>query len=136
MPKRKLLLLVLACLALVLLAGAGFLAIREFSPRQQIDRQGIGAIRKGMTEAEVVRVFAVPPGDYSTKRVGYNSGTYFSSFGSEKAEPAYLKTWTTDRMRIQVGFDSDGKVCWVSQSLAGIEDGPWDRLLRLLRDRR
>jgi hypothetical protein len=133
MPKWK---PVLACLALVLLAGAGFLAIRQYSPRHDIDRQGIGTLRKGMTEAEVVQLYKVPPGDYSTKRVAYPVGPYFTDFGWKTAEPACWKTWYTDRMRIQVGFDPDGKVCRVSQSLAEIEEGPWDRLLRLLRDRR
>src|SRR5262249_35004001 len=71
MLKRKPLLLVLACLALILLTWVAFLASWPFGPRHHIDKQGVEALREGMNEPEVVQVFGVPAGNYSTWRRRY-----------------------------------------------------------------
>ena len=75
--KRKHLLLILVCLAVMLLAG--YATLRLTAPNHRITRKNLKAIEFGMAEREVEEIFGVPAGDYSAKKggsVGYgeNSG--------------------------------------------------------------
>jgi outer membrane protein assembly factor BamE (lipoprotein component of BamABCDE complex) len=131
MSKRKLLLLGLSCFALVLLAWATFLAVCPLTPRHHIDRAGVGALREGMTEAEVVQVLGVPAGDYSSVRRVYTVNPVTSVF--ESAAPIAWKEWIGDEAKVRIGFDPNGKVWSISHSRPYYgEAGPFALLRRLL----
>ena len=65
MPKRKRLLLMLACLAAVLLAGYG--TLRLTAARHNITDESIQAIQEGMTEKEVETVLGGRAGVYTSR---------------------------------------------------------------------
>ena len=100
--KRKRLLLMLACLAAVLLAGYG--ALRLMAARPNLISENIRAVKHGMTEQEVEMILGAPAGNYSSMR---------------DAEAARLrlcydkpgdKIWVDDEMWLGVRFDEAGKL--------------------------
>ena len=100
--KRNRLLLILACLAVVLLAG--YAALRLTAARPNLALENIHAIEDGMTLQEVEKLLGAPAGNYSSLR---------------DAEAADLpqcynkpgdKTWVDDKMWLGVRFDEAGKV--------------------------
>ena len=67
--KRKHLLLMLACLAAVLLAG--YVTLRVTASKQhRITWETVQAIQKGMTEEDIKAFLGVEAGDYSSKKYG------------------------------------------------------------------
>jgi hypothetical protein len=115
-PKQKRLLLVLSCFVLMLLAWVGILAFRPFGPRHRINRAGVGDLRKGITEGEVVQILGIPAGDYSSRRRRYVDEPITSLF--IPADPTEWKEWVGDEVKVRIGFDPNGKVCLINRSWA------------------
>jgi hypothetical protein len=132
MAKRKPLLLVLAYFVLVLLAWGAFLALRPIGPRHHIDKQGVGALREGMTEEEVVQVLGVPAGDYASGRRDYSSGP--GTFVAKPSRRFVRKDWMSDEVKVCIWFRPDGKALLIDRSWAhNREEGPFALLRRRLR---
>jgi hypothetical protein len=114
MLKRKLVLLVLGCLALVLMAG--YVTLWLTASRHRITQENLNKIQKGMTEKQVEAMLGARPGDYS-------SGQTVVFFAEAKDpgiinlfEPADLvkerggKCWVADDAALWLRFDDGGHV--------------------------
>jgi hypothetical protein len=93
--------LVLAGILLALVAVAVWLC----SPKKgDFDVAQFDQIRVGMTQPEVEDILGCPAGNYRrAAKVG-------SRVDSPSPEGMRVKTWMNDRIRIDLGFDSDGRV--------------------------
>jgi hypothetical protein len=97
--------LLLVGVALVFLSAL-WLVIRAGWPRASIvNRQSFDQIKNGMTEAEVIALFGVPPGDYA-------SGTSMYTLVGRVAVPEEVRSsdWTSDEAAIEIAFDRNGRV--------------------------
>lgn len=108
-PKRLLTALVLLALG----AACGVLPLLwPRGPAHQIDPEGFGRIREGMTEPEVTAVLHAAEGSHASRAVVPLSTR--PSFTPPGPPPPtrrdYPKAWTGDRWCIEVWFDAQGLV--------------------------
>ena len=91
-------------LAVIALSIALFLIDWSGGP---ISRTAYTRINEGMSEADVLGILVVPPGNYSTD-------FYTAVSNEEEGERRYGKHlwWIGDQAMIDVELDDQGKVCW------------------------
>lgn len=128
MLRRRLLLMVLG---LTGLAAVGLTVVAWLvgpSPHR-ISVESFEKIKAGMTEAEVLAVFGVPPGDYMRSRTIVALRVH--GVGRRTGE---CKEWRSDEGIFLVWFDGDGIVSATNQPLAVMssDDSLLDKLRRWL----
>jgi hypothetical protein len=100
--KRKRLLLVLAALAALAVAGTAVLWPR----RPRVTREKFDRIREGMTRADVEAILG-PPGDYR------NGPTRYEKVGPPEGLRLFRREfWWYDDGTFDVGFDGTGRIRW------------------------
>ncbi len=104
--RRRVVVLVLGLVALSVV-GVAFL-LWTVLPKPVINHDGYIAIKKGMTERDVVAMFG-PPGDYRTGDVLYDGGKAEGET-LESEPPTRIDEWLADDGMVQVGVDSTGRV--------------------------
>ena len=122
---RKRLLLILAWVASVLLAG--YVTLRLTAPRHRITEENIEAIKEGMTEKEVEAILGVSAGAYGSKA---DTGVYLllpsrpilvaPVSGVELIKRRGGKEWVGADVSLYVLFDEVGRV---KEMLVGVVDG-------------
>jgi hypothetical protein len=115
------LLLFLAMFAL--LAILAYVVISD-APNCPISRTGYNRLAPGMTEAEVIKLLQVSPGDYTTGPVDpVNPPMGHIGEPPEGFTPARSASWRDDCTGVEVEFDRDGKMVHASgwtQQRAGL----------------
>ncbi len=104
--RRRVVVLVLGLVALSVV-GVAFL-LWTVLPKPVINHDGYIALKKGMTERDVVAMFG-PPGDYRTGDVLYDGGKAEGET-LESEPPTRIDEWLADDGMVQVGVDSTGRV--------------------------
>jgi outer membrane protein assembly factor BamE (lipoprotein component of BamABCDE complex) len=111
--KRKRLLLIVACLTAVLLAG--YVTLRVTAPKQhRITWENIDKIHKGMTEEAVEAVFGVPAGVYGqnarTGAYAVNPDVSRAMIGPDLIKRQGGKEWVGEDYALYIRFDDAGCV--------------------------
>jgi hypothetical protein len=127
MIRRKRTLLAIALLVVPAVAGLALVPLLT-SPEHRINATGAALVSKGMTEAEVTKALAVPPGDYRQVPADGRQRDVVLKMSQEAdlvlmllkeesfivgrspvAEPTF-KSWVSDWGVVDVVFDDERKV--------------------------
>jgi hypothetical protein len=133
--KCKRLLLILACVAAILLAGYG--TLRLTAPPHRITWESIERIQEGMSEANVECILGVPAGDYSSTEHG---ATFVLGEGGYRRQVVQgrdllqggAKVWVGDRGAVWLTFDASKRVSGIRIGLVESEESFLDKLRRWL----
>jgi hypothetical protein len=106
MTKRRWTLLGLGTVAMVAVMG---LAFWMGAPRHRINKESIGLIEQGMSQAEVEAIFGVPPGDYSSNTP--NASAWIPTTLSNSLKMTFIvpegeqKTWMGEKVGVTLVFN-------------------------------
>ena len=126
--RRRTLLVVLAGLAVVIVAGVVVLWPRP-EPASRITVESFRRIRAGMTMAEAIAILG-PPGDYTTLKIDPVPRPPQAYLGDGTVESAGSTWWTSDTAYVVVDLDkSERIVSGSSCTLRTVDHGALGNLL-------